>query len=84
MIGEDPYAIWPYHLHGAIRTALQDDDSHAADRWTQADWHQAAPRALAALGHQWQHSSAAAAGGRAFLVACLRLVRDHRLEDLPG
>ena len=86
MISEDPYAIWPYHLHGGIRTALQDDDSHAADRWTEADWHQAATRALAALGRQWQQTSAAAAGGRAFLVACLRqglrLARDHHLEDL--
>jgi len=85
MISEDPYATWPYHLHGAIRTALRDDDSHAPDRWTGADWHQAATRALAALGHQWQQTGAQA-GGRAFLVACLRqglrLARDHRLEDL--
>ncbi|MFC1405764.1 MULTISPECIES: tetratricopeptide repeat protein [Streptacidiphilus] len=87
MIGEDPYAIWPYHLHGAIRTALQSDDTHTPDRWTPADWNQAATRALAALGHQWQHSDrTAATGDRAFLVACLRqglrLARDHHLNDL--
>ncbi|MFE9427714.1 ATP/GTP-binding protein [Kitasatospora sp. NPDC006697] len=90
MIGEDPYAIWPYHLHGAIRTALQSDDTHTPDRWTPADWHQAAERALAALGRQWQHGEgdgAAGAGrGRGFLVACLRqglrLARTHRLDQL--
>ncbi|MFJ2781572.1 ATP/GTP-binding protein [Kitasatospora sp. NPDC087315] len=87
MISEDPYAIWPYHLHGAIRTALQTDDTHTPDRWTPADWHHAAERALAALGRQWQETGApAAAGGRDFLVACLRqglrLARDHDLADL--
>ncbi|MGW3046227.1 hypothetical protein ACWC9T_41095 [Kitasatospora sp. NPDC001159] len=84
MVGEDPYAIWPYHLHGAIRTALRTDDTTTADRWTPADWHQAAERALAALGGQWRTHSPAT--GRAWLVACLRqglrLARDHRLDDL--
>ncbi|MFF9646246.1 hypothetical protein [Kitasatospora aureofaciens] len=49
-----------------------------------ADWHQAAQRALAALGGQWRTHSPAA--GRAWLVACLRqglcLARDHHLDDL--
>ncbi|MFJ7250156.1 ATP/GTP-binding protein [Kitasatospora sp. NPDC098652] len=84
MISEDPYAIWPYHLHGAIRAALRTDDTTTADRWTAADWHQAAERALAALGGQWRAHSPAA--GRAWLVACLRqglrLARDHDLDDL--
>ncbi|KUN16246.1 hypothetical protein AQJ11_40375 [Streptomyces corchorusii] len=48
MATEDPYAIWPYHLHCAIRTALRSADDHAEDRWTSADWHRAAERALAA------------------------------------
>ena len=85
MISEDPFAIWPYHLHGAIRTALRTDDTHTEDRWTPADWHQAAERALAALGRQWQQAHAPA-GGRMWLTACLRqglrLARDHHLEDL--
>ncbi|MFE6869578.1 ATP/GTP-binding protein [Kitasatospora sp. NPDC057692] len=84
MVSEDPHATWPYHLHGAIRTALRSDDTHSADRWTPDDWHQAAQRALAALGTQWQDASPAA--GRAWLVACLRqglrLARDHHLDDL--
>ncbi len=42
MITEDPYAIWPYHLHGALRTALRTADDRAEDRWPPADWHRAA------------------------------------------
>ncbi|MGW7688403.1 hypothetical protein ACWGMA_05865 [Streptomyces asiaticus] len=84
MISEDPYAIWPYHLHGAIRTALRADD-HTEDRWTPADWRQAAERALAALGRQWQDTSTLLPG-RTLLIACLRqglrLARDHHLGDL--
>ncbi|MEU9321415.1 ATP/GTP-binding protein [Streptomyces sp. NPDC048295] len=84
LVTEDPYALWPYHLHRAIRTAVRDDD-HSDDRWTPADWHQAATRALAALGDQW--TNAAATGpSRLLLVACLRqglrLARDHHLTDL--
>ncbi|MGW7261285.1 ATP/GTP-binding protein [Streptomyces sp. NPDC054834] len=85
MITEDPYAIWPYHLHGAIRTALRTADDHTEDRWTPADWHRAAERALAALGQQRQNGRADVPG-RTLLVACLRqglrLARDHRLDDL--
>ncbi|GLW58120.1 hypothetical protein [Kitasatospora phosalacinea] len=85
MISEDPYAIWPYHLHGAIRAALRTDDTHTPDRWTDADWHRAAVRALTALGEQWRHTHTPAQD-RAWLVACLRqglrLARDHCLDDL--
>ncbi|WP_331736656.1 ATP/GTP-binding protein (plasmid) [Streptomyces canus] len=85
MISEDPYAVWPYHLHGAIRTALRTGDDHLEDQWTAADWHQGAVRALAALGRQWQDADAVVPS-RTLLVACLRqglrLARDHRLDDL--
>jgi tetratricopeptide (TPR) repeat protein len=84
MISEDPHATWPYHLHGAIRTALRTADDHTEGQWTPADWHQAAVRALAALGQQWQ--DATVVPSRPLLVACLRqglrLARDHRLDDL--
>ncbi|MGW7313146.1 ATP/GTP-binding protein [Streptomyces sp. NPDC054865] len=84
LVNENPYALWPYHLHRAIRSAVHDDN-HSDDRWTPADWHQAATRALAALGDQW--TKAAAHGpSRMLLVACLRqglrLARDHRLAGL--
>ncbi|MEU9979565.1 hypothetical protein [Streptomyces sp. NPDC051014] len=41
LITENPYALWPYHLHRAIRSAVRDDN-HSEDRWTPADWHHAA------------------------------------------
>ncbi|MFD5557643.1 ATP/GTP-binding protein [Streptomyces sp. NPDC127068] len=81
LVSENPYALWPYHLHGAIRTALRNDQTE--DHWSPADWHQAAGRALAALGEQW---ATASAPSRMLLVACLRqglrLARDHQLRDL--
>ncbi|MGW7328139.1 ATP/GTP-binding protein [Streptomyces sp. NPDC054840] len=84
LVTENPYALWPYHLHRAIRSAVRDDE-HSDDRWTPADWHQAATRALAALGDQWM-KSAAFAPSRMLLVACLRqglrLARDHGLAGL--
>ncbi|MGP3945512.1 hypothetical protein [Streptomyces sp. 6N106] len=84
LITEDPHAIWPYHLHDAIRTALRADD-HTEDHWTPADWHQAAERALAALGRQWQDTSTLLPS-RTLLIAglrqSLRLARDHHLGDL--
>ncbi|MGP4091291.1 ATP/GTP-binding protein [Streptomyces sp. KR55] len=85
MVTETLYAIWPYHLHGAIRTALRAADDRTEDRWTPADWHRAAERALAALGQQWQDAHALVPS-RTLLVACLRqglrLARDHHLDDL--
>ncbi|WP_372412095.1 ATP/GTP-binding protein [Streptomyces luteireticuli] len=84
LVTENPYALWPYHLHRAIRSAVREDD-HSDDRWTPADWHQAATRALAALGEQWT-KAAALAPSRMLLVACLRqglrLARDHHLSGL--
>ncbi|MFJ2900221.1 ATP/GTP-binding protein [Streptomyces sp. NPDC087218] len=84
LISENPYALWPYHLHRAIRSAVRDDH-HSDDRWTSADWHQAANRARAALGDQWT-TTAALGPSRLLLVACLRqglrLARDHHLTDL--
>ncbi|MFI5987691.1 hypothetical protein ACIBEA_43390 [Streptomyces sp. NPDC051555] len=58
--------------------------AHTESRPT-ADWHQAAARALAALGEQW--TAATTLGpSRLLLVACLRqglrLAREHRLTDL--
>ncbi len=86
MISENPDAIWPYHLHGAIRAALRTADDHTDDRWTRADWNQAAERALAALGQQWQGRGTGTVPARMLLVACLRqglrLARDHHLADL--
>ncbi|WP_307841677.1 ATP/GTP-binding protein [Streptomyces endocoffeicus] len=85
IVTENPYAPWPYHLHGAIRSAVTEADDHTDDRWTLADWHQAATRALAALGDQWA-TNAALTPSRTLLVSCLRqglrLARDHRLTDL--
>ncbi|MEV5982810.1 ATP/GTP-binding protein [Streptomyces sp. NPDC052114] len=85
LVTHNPYALWPYHLHGAIRSALRAAGDHTADHWTPADWHQAAQRALAALGDQWSNA-AALTPNRLLLVACLRqglrLARDHRLTDL--
>ncbi|MFD0271383.1 hypothetical protein ACFVGY_33165 [Streptomyces sp. NPDC127106] len=79
LISENPYALWPYHLHRAIRSAVRDDE-HSDDRW-----HQAATRALAALGDQWT-KAAALAPSRMLLVACLRqglrLARDHHRAGL--
>ncbi|MFE5795060.1 hypothetical protein ACFQ8C_21145 [Streptomyces sp. NPDC056503] len=84
LVTEAPYALCPYHLHRAIRSAVRDDE-HSDDPWTPADWHQAADRALAALGEQWT-KAAALAPNRTLLVACLRqglrLARDHRLTGL--
>ncbi|MEU3220217.1 hypothetical protein [Streptomyces sp. NPDC006971] len=84
LIAENPYALCPYPLHRAIRSAVRDDDHNDA-RWTPADWHQAATRALAALGDQGTNA-AALAPSRMLLVACLRqglrLARDHHLTSL--
>ncbi|MBM7169353.1 hypothetical protein JQK87_13200, partial [Streptomyces sp. G44] len=67
LVTENPFALWPYHLHRAIRSVVRTDD-HSEDRWTDTDWHQAAARALAALGEQWA-AAAAAAPSRVLLVA---------------
>ncbi|MEV6048781.1 ATP/GTP-binding protein [Streptomyces xanthochromogenes] len=85
LVTENPYALWPYHLHRAIRADIRTDD-HGDDRWTDADWQQAATRALAALGNQWATTATSPGISRPLLVACLRqglrLAREHRLGDL--
>ncbi|MFG3532723.1 ATP/GTP-binding protein [Streptomyces sp. NPDC047917] len=80
-VREDPYALWPYHLHALIRSTLRTADDATDDRWTDADWQAAAERALHALGEQWR---TVPGPGRRLLVGCLRqglaLARDHRLD----
>ncbi|MDX3523743.1 tetratricopeptide repeat protein [Streptomyces scabiei] len=80
-VREDPFGLWLYHLHGLIRSAVRNADDTTDDRWTEADWQQAAQRALITLGEQYQNGSGP---DRLLLIACLRqglrLARDHRLE----
>ncbi|MCF3105453.1 ATP/GTP-binding protein [Streptomyces roseoverticillatus] len=80
LVDENPYGLWPYSLHGAIRTAIRTAADHTDDRWTTADWTRAAERAFAALGDQW---TSTLAPSRILLIGCLRqglrLARDHRL-----
>ncbi|MEV5138927.1 ATP/GTP-binding protein [Streptomyces syringium] len=80
-IRENPFVLWPHHLHGVIRSTLRTADDQTDDRWTPGDWHRAAERAFTALGEQWTTS---ATPGRVLLVGCLRqglrLARDHRLD----
>ncbi|MFD6876994.1 MULTISPECIES: ATP/GTP-binding protein [unclassified Streptomyces] len=80
-IRNDPFALWPYHLHALIRSTLRTADDATDDRWTDTDWQRAATRALAALGAQWQAGSGP---DRRLLIGCLRqglaLARDHRLD----
>lgn len=80
-VRESPFGLWPYHLHGLIRSTVRGADDQADDRWSPHDWEQAAKRALAALGEQWQ---AHTGRNRMLLVGCLRqglaLARDFRLD----
>ncbi|MCX5278204.1 ATP/GTP-binding protein [Streptomyces virginiae] len=80
-VRENPFGTWPYHLHGLIRSTIRNTDDHADDRWSPRDWEQAAARALAALGAQWQDHTGR---DRILLVGCLRqglaLARDFRLD----
>ncbi|MGW1533895.1 ATP/GTP-binding protein [Streptomyces aureus] len=80
-VGQDPSGLWPYHLHGLIRSTIRDADDHADDRWSPRDWQQAAQRALTALGEQWAADSSR---DRRLLVGCLRqglaIARDHNLD----
>ena len=76
----DPHAVWPYHLHGVIRSTIRTAGDQADDRWSERDWTQAAVRALEAIGERWAEASAP---GRGLLVDCLRqglrLARDFGL-----
>ncbi|MEU0665671.1 hypothetical protein ABZ508_26280 [Streptomyces lavendulocolor] len=80
-IRENVFGLWPYHLHGLIRSTVRGADDQADDRWSPRDWEQAAKRALAALGEQY---SARTGRDRLLLVGCLRqglaLARDFRLD----
>ncbi|WP_327301874.1 hypothetical protein [Streptomyces goshikiensis] len=80
-VRENPFGIWPYHLHGLIRSTIRSTDDHADDRWSPRDWEQAAARALAALGAQWQDHPGR---DRTLLIGCLRqglaLARDFHLD----
>ncbi|MGC4984649.1 ATP/GTP-binding protein [Streptomyces sp. DT193] len=80
-VRQDPFGLWPYHLHGLIRSTLRDADDHTDDRWSARDWHQAAQRTLAALGEQW---TAGTSRDRRLLVGCLRqglaIARDYNLD----
>ncbi|MCI3907807.1 ATP/GTP-binding protein [Streptomyces spectabilis] len=80
-VREDPFGLWPFHLHGLIRSALRTTDDTTDDRWSERDWQQAAQRAFTTLGEQ--HPTTAGPDRR-LLIACLRqglrLARDHRLD----
>ncbi|MGW2331688.1 ATP/GTP-binding protein [Streptomyces sp. NPDC001700] len=80
-VSEDAFGLWPFHLHGLIRSTIRTADDRTDDRWSPRDWAQAAQRALDALGEQWNTSPTQ---GRLLLIGCLRqglrLARDHRLE----
>ena len=80
-VRETPFGLWPFHLHGLIRSAVRNAEDTTDDRWTDGDWQQAARRAFTALGEQHQ---AVDGPDRLLLIACLRqglrLARDHRLD----
>ncbi|MFJ4972788.1 ATP/GTP-binding protein [Streptomyces sp. NPDC088755] len=80
-VNENAFGLWPYYLHGLIRSTIRGADDLTDDRWTPTDWQQAAARALRALGTQW---TAGPDRDRMLLVGCLRqgltLVRDFRLD----
>ncbi|WP_404870994.1 ATP/GTP-binding protein (plasmid) [Kitasatospora griseola] len=95
LVLEHPAGLWPYHLHGVVRSTLRHADDRTDDSWSEQDWHTAAQRAFTAIGDHWTTSTSTDAGtagasagagtvGREVLVACLRqglrLARDHRLD----
>ncbi|WP_055699745.1 hypothetical protein [Streptomyces silaceus] len=80
-VRETPYGLWPFYLHALIRATIRGADDQTDDRWSPADWQQAAVRALAVLGEQWSSGSDR---DRLLLVGCLRqglaIARDYRLD----
>ncbi|MEU7578685.1 ATP/GTP-binding protein [Streptomyces sp. NPDC041068] len=80
-VRETLFGRWPYHLHALIRATIRGADDQTDDRWSPADWQQAASRAFAALGEQWREGSDR---DRLLLVGCLRqglaIARDYRLD----
>ncbi|MFJ9624728.1 ATP/GTP-binding protein [Streptomyces sp. NPDC101181] len=79
-VRETPFELWPFHLHSLIRATIRGADDQTDDRWSPADWHQAAGRAFAALGEQWRQGSDQ---DRLLLMGCLRqglaIARDFAL-----
>ncbi|MEU2228624.1 hypothetical protein [Streptomyces sp. NPDC018347] len=82
-VRENAFGLWPYHLHGLIRSTIRSADDATDDAWTDRDWQRAAQRALAALGNQWA-TAETTCPDRALLAGCLRqglpLARDSGLE----
>ncbi|MFD3621648.1 ATP/GTP-binding protein [Streptomyces sp. NPDC058676] len=80
-IRENPFGLWPFHLHDLIRSTIRNADDATDDRWSPGDWEQAATRAFHALGDQWATDTAQ---DRMLLVGCLRqglrLARDFHLD----
>ncbi|WP_446039970.1 ATP/GTP-binding protein [Streptomyces sp. SID1121] len=80
-VRETPFGLWPFHLHALIRATIRGADDQTDDRWSPADWQQAAIRAFTVLGEQW---SAGSDPDRLLLVGCLRqglaIARDYRLD----
>ncbi|MFB8440611.1 hypothetical protein ACFC7A_16350 [Streptomyces niveus] len=80
-VRENAFGLWPYHLHGLIRSTVRDADDQTDDRWSVRDWERAARRTLAALGEQF---GARDGRDRVLLAGCLRqglaLARDFRLD----
>lgn len=49
-VHEDPFALWPFHLHALVHSTVQNADDHTDDRWSPQDCLHAAQRARTALG----------------------------------
>ncbi|WP_123666448.1 ATP/GTP-binding protein [Actinocorallia herbida] len=77
-----PGAVWPYHLHELVRTAVRSADTSSEDRWSERDWRRAAQRAFDALGAEFERGGREPS--RRVLLGCLRqglsLARDHDLD----
>lgn len=80
-VRENAFGLWPFHLHGLIRSTIRTAEDQTDDRWSTRDWQQAAERGFAALGEQ---CSSGTVPGRMVLVGCLRqglaLAREFRLD----
>jgi len=80
-VRENPFGLWPFHLHALIRSTIQGADDQTDDCWSEADWAQAAARAFTALGDQLSRGPER---DRLLLIGCLRqglrLARDFGLE----
>jgi hypothetical protein len=37
-VREDPFGLWPYHLHGLIRSTIRTANDATDDRWSPRDW----------------------------------------------